>query len=95
MSTGNRRFRFWVFVRGRTAQSARGAEIEIVEARKRARADRGEGSGGYWWAEFPDMRPGTYTVRVRFPSGVTRERQVTAAADHDQARFDEDESGPS
>ena len=83
---------FWVFVRGRTAESGRDAEVELVEARRRARASHGEpAGGGYWWAEFPELAPGTYTVRVRYPSGLIQSRRVRVAMDGDQVRFDEHE----
>ena len=86
----------WVFVHGRTAESARGAEVEIVEARRRARADQGEpAGGGYWWAEFPDLAPGDYTVRVRYPGGLIQARRVSVGRRGEQVRFDEDEAGPS
>lgn len=78
----------WVFVHGRSAESGRGAEVEVVEARRRGRAEQG-GSGGYWWATFPELKPGSYTVRVRFPNGGTRTGRVTLAAGSDQIRFDE------
>src|SRR5205823_1107183 len=64
--------RMWVFVHGRTPQSARDAEVEVVEAGRHAQALQGEtGGGGYWWAEFPRLAHGEYTVRVRFPGGAT------------------------
>lgn len=86
-----KRVTLWVFARGRTAESARGAEVEVVEAGRRAQADQGEpAGGGYWWAEIPGVAAGEYTVRVRFPGGVIRERRVRVGDGQDQVRFDED-----
>ena len=80
----------WVFVRGRTVEAARGADIEIVEPRRKARADHGEaGGGGYWWAVFERLPYADYTVRVRFPDGGLRESRVAFSDRRDQVRVDE------
>jgi len=68
----------WVFLRGRTATSAVGARVELVEARKTRRAGPDGGSGGaYAWAIFPETAAGVYTVRVTYPSGVRQTAQIT------------------
>lgn len=87
---------FWVFVHGVTAASARGAQVEIVEARRRAAADHGDpGGGGYWWAEFLDLPARAYTVRVTYPGGSVQSQRVALAGGRDHVRFDEDAAGHS
>ena len=61
----------WVFLKGRTETSARGASIELVERRVVRRAGDGQSAGGpYAWAIFPETPHGAYTVRVTYPSGA-------------------------
>ncbi|MFN8556627.1 MAG: hypothetical protein U0531_04510 [Dehalococcoidia bacterium] len=79
----------WVFVHGERDDQVSGAEVEIVEARRTARASHGgPDSGGYRWALFHDLPHGEYTVRVRFPSGAEQARRVRIADDANQVRFD-------
>ena len=68
----------WVFLKGRTATSALGARVELVEVRRRRRAGPDGGSGGaYAWTVFPETPHGDYTVRVTYPSGVRQTAQLT------------------
>jgi hypothetical protein len=71
----------WVFLKGRTETSAIGASVELVGRRgvRQAGPDGGFG-GGYAWAVFPDTPHGAYTVRVRYPSGVTASAALTVDA---------------
>lgn len=71
----------WVFLKGRTETSAIGASVELLGRRgvRRAGPDGGSG-GGYAWAIFPGTPSGTYTVRVRYPSGLTASAALTVDA---------------
>jgi len=67
---GNRRDA-WIFLKGRTETSARGASVELVERHATRRAGEGQSAGGpYAWVTFPETPHGTYTVRVTYPSGA-------------------------
>jgi hypothetical protein len=82
--------RLFVFVQARTAESAGGTLIEVVEAGRQAHPQHAAPSDpAYVWAEFPELRPGRYTVRVRFPSGVIQVRQVDVRPGQDQVHFAE------
>ena len=87
--------RLWVFVQSSTPESAAGVQIDVVEARRRARPDHVAPSDpSHVWAEFPNLRPGRYTVRVRFPSGAVQARQVEVRPGRDQVHFVEGGTGP-
>lgn len=61
----------WVILKGCSPMSARGAQVELVEARARRPADQdGGGADSYVWAVFPEIAHGSYTVRVTYPSGL-------------------------
>lgn len=71
----------WVILKGYSPTSARGAQVELVEARARRPADQdGGGADSYVWAVFPEIAHGSYTVRVMYPSGVQQTAQLLVSA---------------
>lgn len=67
-----RRREAWVFLKGRTATSAHGATVELVERRTRRLAGPHGASSPYAWTTFPETPFGAYTVRVTYPSGASQ-----------------------
>jgi hypothetical protein len=80
----------WVFLKGRTETSARGATVEIVERRASRRAGDSQSAGGpYAWAVFPETPHGAYTVRVTYPSGAHQTARLVVDAVRHTVTLDE------
>jgi len=65
-----RRREAWVFLKGRRADSAYGATVELVERRRRGVAGPMGAGGPYVWVTFPETPFGDYLVRITYPSGA-------------------------